>query len=289
MDLGKHVYVQKPLTWSVHEARVLAQTALANPKLVTQMGNQGHSSEGARLINEWIQAGVIGPVHEVHIWTNRPLGYWPQGIPRPQAPSAAQQAGSTSFGTSWNQGRVNRTLAEGMGSVIRLPEGLRWDLYLGPVAEDIPYHPIYHPFNWRGWIGLRHRRARRHGRAPDRPSVLGARPHASDEHRSDVDAVGHDDDSGRSERAGGIAGVAQPQRPVSYPMATNVHYQFAARGSLPPVKLFWTDGGLYPPRPDVLPDDVTLEFGRRRDLRRREGNSHQRHVWRRTRAAIRPG
>ena len=56
---------------------------LANPKLVTQMGNQGHSSEGARLINEWIQAGVIGPVHEVYVWTNRPVVYWPQGIPRP--------------------------------------------------------------------------------------------------------------------------------------------------------------------------------------------------------------
>src|SRR5689334_19410875 len=68
MDLGKHVYVQKPLTWSVHEARVLRQTAMANPKLVTQMGNQGHSSEGARLINEWIQAGVIGPVRQVYVW-----------------------------------------------------------------------------------------------------------------------------------------------------------------------------------------------------------------------------
>ena len=83
MDLGKHVYVQKPLTWSVREARVLRETALKNPKLVTQMGNQGHSSEGARLINEWIAAGVIGPVHEVHVWTNRPAGYWPQGVPRP--------------------------------------------------------------------------------------------------------------------------------------------------------------------------------------------------------------
>src|SRR4029079_8131214 len=90
MDLGKHVYVQKPLTWSVHEARVLRQTALANPKLVTQMGNQGHSSEGARLINEWIQAGVIGPVREVHVWTNRPLGYWPQPVARTPATQLTQ-------------------------------------------------------------------------------------------------------------------------------------------------------------------------------------------------------
>jgi predicted dehydrogenase len=73
MEMGKHVYVQKPLTYSVHESRVLRQMALANPRLVTQMGNQGHSSEGARRINEWIHAGIIGPVREVHVWTNRPL------------------------------------------------------------------------------------------------------------------------------------------------------------------------------------------------------------------------
>ena len=78
MDAGKHVYVQKPLTATVHEARMLRERALKNPKLVTQMGNQGHSSEGARLINEWIAAGVIGNVHEVHVWTNRPVVYWPQ-------------------------------------------------------------------------------------------------------------------------------------------------------------------------------------------------------------------
>src|SRR6476659_1809801 len=152
MQSGKHVYVQKPLTYSVHEARVLRKLAMDNPKIVTQMGNQGHSSEGARLVNEWIQAGIIGPVHEVHVWTNRPVVYWPQGVPRPQTPNLIMQAGSTSFGTSWNQSRVNRTLAEGMGSGSNpIPEGLHWDIYLGPVAEDIPYHPIYHPFNWRGW------------------------------------------------------------------------------------------------------------------------------------------
>ena len=82
MEAGKHVYVQKPLTYSVHEARVLAETA-RRTGVVTQMGNQGHSSDDARLINEWIRAGVIGPVREVHVWTNRPI--WPQGIPRPAA------------------------------------------------------------------------------------------------------------------------------------------------------------------------------------------------------------
>ncbi len=151
MDMGKHVYVQKPLTWSVHEARVLRETALKNPKLMTQMGNQGHSSEGARLINEWIAAGVIGPVHEVHVWTNRPAGYWPQGVPRPGATLPLPPEGTLNgFGTSWSQSTLNAKLARAMESSAT-PDGLRWDLYLGPVKEDIPYHPIYHPFNWRGW------------------------------------------------------------------------------------------------------------------------------------------
>jgi predicted dehydrogenase len=78
MQSGKHVYVQKPLTYSVHEARVLRQLALSNPKIVTQMGNQGHSTDTARLVNEWIQGGIIGPVREVDVWTNRPVVYWPQ-------------------------------------------------------------------------------------------------------------------------------------------------------------------------------------------------------------------
>ena len=97
MDLGKHVYVQKPLTATVHEARILREHALANPKLVTQMGNQGHSSNDARLINEWIGAGLIGAVHEVHVWTNRPIVYWPQGLPRPTgAPPPPMASASTS-------------------------------------------------------------------------------------------------------------------------------------------------------------------------------------------------
>ena len=108
MELGKHVYVEKPLTWSVHEARVLRETA-QRTKVVTQMGNQGHSSEGAALINEWIHAGVIGPVREVHVWTNRPI--WPQGIPRPGKP-AADRAG-TRGGRRWRlRQRVDVATAE---------------------------------------------------------------------------------------------------------------------------------------------------------------------------------
>src|SRR4026209_1072352 len=84
MALGKHVYVQKPLCWSVHEARHLAQKAKDTKKVVTQMGNQGHSQDGARPGYESITGGAIGDIREVHVWTNRPLGYWPPGGPRPR-------------------------------------------------------------------------------------------------------------------------------------------------------------------------------------------------------------
>ena len=117
MALGKHVYVQKPLTHTVAEARLLALRAQEN-NVVTQMGNQGHAEEGARLINEWVADGLLGTVTEVHCWTNRPV--WPQGIARP----------------------------EGSDSV---PATMDWDLWLG-AAPHRPYlQGRYHAFNWRGW------------------------------------------------------------------------------------------------------------------------------------------
>jgi predicted dehydrogenase len=116
LRLGKHVYCEKPLCHSVHEARVLARAA-AGAKVATQMGNAGHSSEGTRRVVEALRAGVIGPVREVHAWTNRPI--WPQGIadrPEPQP----------------------------------VPGHVHWDLWLGPAPER-PYNAAYHPFKWRGW------------------------------------------------------------------------------------------------------------------------------------------
>ncbi|MEA3245874.1 MAG: Gfo/Idh/MocA family oxidoreductase [Gemmatimonadota bacterium] len=260
MDLGKHVYVQKPLTWSVHEARALRAAAIANPKIITQMGNQGHSSEGARQINEWIAAGVIGPVREVHVWTNRPVGYWPQGVPRPN-PNALSGPNAPRFGNGWSLGRINTTIAAEMGAnAAAMPDGLRWDLYLGPVAEDIAYHPIYHPFNWRGWLDFGM------GALGD----MGA--HLIDHPFWALD-LGLPTSIEATSTAFGMATLppldpnAAPntsagrprQVPASYPLATNVHYQFAARGNLPPVKLYWFDGGLYPPRPDLLPDTEILK------------------------------
>jgi predicted dehydrogenase len=251
MQSGKHVYVQKPLTYSVHEARVLRALSLKNPKLATQMGNQGHSREGALLVNEWVQAGIIGPVREVHVWTNRPVGYWPQGVPRPlNAPVT---------NTGWGQGRLNQMLASGMGS-IPVPEGLRWDLYLGPVAEDIPYHPIYHPFNWRGWtdFGV--------GALGDMGAHLMDHPYwaLGLEYPTSIEATstpwGTTPQAPLDPMAPGNTPAGRSRsKLVSYPVATTVHYQFPARGEQPPVKMTWCDGGLYPPRPDLLPDDVTLK------------------------------
>jgi len=118
MQLGKHVYCEKPLTHTVYEARQLAQAA-ARYKVVTQMGNQGMANSQARRAVEILRAGVIGPVREVHCWTDRPVGWWPQGIDRPK-------------------------------DTPPVPETLDWNLWLG-VAPYRPYHPAYLPFKWRGW------------------------------------------------------------------------------------------------------------------------------------------
>lgn len=116
IKMGKHVYCQKPLTHTIYEARKLAEAA-REAKVATQMGNQGHSGDGVKLVCKLIWDGAIGPVREVEAWTNRPI--WPQGMYRPR-----------------ETGRPPRTI--------------NWDLWLGP-APNRPYHPCYTPFNWRGW------------------------------------------------------------------------------------------------------------------------------------------
>jgi predicted dehydrogenase len=116
MRMGKHVYLQKPLTHSVYESRVMT-TAKNKYGIATQMGNQGNSGEGIRQICEWIWAGEIGDVKEVHAWTNRPI--WPQGLERPKEEH-------------------------------EIPDYLDWDLFIGP-APYRPFNNIYHPWNWRAW------------------------------------------------------------------------------------------------------------------------------------------
>ncbi len=116
MQLGKHVYVQKPMTHDIYEARTLTE-AVKKYKVVAQMGNQGSSSDGVRQMQEWYNAGTIGDATAIHIWTNRPV--WPQGFGRPKSTDA-------------------------------VPKELNWDLWLGP-AQFEDYHKEYVPFSWRGF------------------------------------------------------------------------------------------------------------------------------------------
>ena len=117
MKRGKHVYCEKPLTHDIYEARILTRAA-EKYQVVTQMGNQGSSGDDTRYVESWIQAGVIGQVHRVHVWTNRPV--WPQGIPTPI-------------------GKFD------------IPKELDWDRWLG-TAPSREYNPGYLPAIWRGWV-----------------------------------------------------------------------------------------------------------------------------------------
>src|SRR5258706_2311945 len=116
MQLNKHLYLQKPLTHDIYEARILTQAA-SKYKVVTQMGDQGASCEGVRTMREWFEAGLIGDVHTVYNWTNRPVS--PQGIAWPDKHPA-------------------------------VPKELKWDLWLG-TAQYTDYIDNLVPFNWRGW------------------------------------------------------------------------------------------------------------------------------------------
>jgi hypothetical protein len=232
MDLKKAVYVQKPLTWSVAEARQLSKRA-QETKVATQMGNQGHSTDDARTVIEYVQSGAIGEVREVHIWTNRPLGFWPQGVPRPEPLNPSSPA------PGWSGHDVNvRQAASLYAEATPMPPELNWNLFLG-VAPEVPYHPIYHPFNWRGWVdwGM--------GAIGD----MGA--HLIDHSMWALD-LGYPTS---------IETISTPFNGASYPLATQTFYEFPARGSKPPVKMTWYDGGLLPPRPVELPDNEQLNKG----------------------------
>jgi hypothetical protein len=116
IDMGKHVYLQKPLTHTVYESRLLTRLAAKN-RVATQMGNQGSSAEGVNLVIEWLKNNEIGEVTKVEAFTDRPI--WPQGLHRPE-------------------------------EVMKVPDTLNWDLFVGP-APVRPYNSIYTPWNWRGW------------------------------------------------------------------------------------------------------------------------------------------
>ena len=195
MKKGKHVYCQKPMTRTVYEARRVAEVA-RETGVATQVAVGNQASEATRVLCEWVWGGAIGPVRQVVNWSRRP--FWPQGVGRPRETPP-------------------------------VPAGLDWDLWLGPAPER-PYHPIYHPFQWRGW------------------------------HDFGCGAIG---DMGcysfdtifrvlKLEAPTAIEASSSESFPETYPKASTVHFTFPARDTMPPVKVTWYDGGLRPPRPEEL-------------------------------------
>ena len=212
MERSKHVYVQKPLTHNVREARMLTEMA-REKKVVTQMGNQGASNPDQLQVQEWVAAGAIGPISEVKVWTNRPV--WPQGIPLPK-PDASLQ-----------------------------PAGLDWDLWLGP-AKWSEYTPKMHPFNWRGWwqYGT--------GALGD----MGC-------HLIDVPfrALGLHYPTAVECSIGSVyRRMWVPEHlPEGCPPSSYVVLDFESTAKNPvPMKMTWTDGGIRPNHPDLIPANEDL-------------------------------
>lgn len=226
---GKHVYCEKPLTHDVWESRQLAAVA-HQAKVATQMGNQGQASTETRMLEELVWTGVVGPIHEAHIWTDRPSQglfneYWPQGVNRPK-------------------------------DTPPVPANIDWDLWIGG-APMRPYNPAYHPFKWRGWWDFGT------GALGDmgchlmdpvfRALKLG--------HPTHVQAASTRVNT-ETYPLGSMVTYFFPARDAQ-PQATNVH----ARGlsgvqaggtAMPPLKLTWYDGGLRPPRPEGLPEGAMM-------------------------------
>ncbi len=190
MRLGKHVYCQKPLTHSVWEARLMRETA-REKGVCTQMGNQGTANPGFRRGVEIIRSGAIGEIREVHVWTNRPFKYWKQApdlVARPQDTPG-------------------------------IPNHVHWYEFLGP-APDRPYHPVYHPHNWRGWWDFGT------GSLGDMAC-----------HTTNLAFMALK--LGLPTRVSAHSGEINPE---TYPAWATITYEFPAREGLPPVKLTWNEG-----------------------------------------------
>ncbi|MCF8274051.1 MAG: Gfo/Idh/MocA family oxidoreductase [Flavobacteriaceae bacterium] len=208
MQLNKHVYVQKPLTHSIHEARVLTEAA-NRYQIVSQMGNQGASGKGVQTMINWFDSGMIGTVSEVHVWTNRPV--WPQGIKTP-----------TEKPTVLN--------------------GLDWDTWVGP-AQWVDYHPLYHPFKWRGWWNFGT------GALGDMGCHLMDPPYR-------VLGLGYPLEVESSVGSIFTQDWTPDYYPESCPPSSRTQLKFAATDKNPSeVKLNWTDGGLRPFHPELIPAD----------------------------------
>ncbi len=206
MRLGKHVYCQKPLTHTVKEARVMREVA-REKKVCTQMGNQGSAENGLREAVEVVQAGAIGPVREVHVWTNRPI--WPQGTDAILKAPGAREAALAAL-----HGHLLSKLPDSTP-----PKHVHWDEWLGP-APRRPYAPIYHPFAWRGWWDFG-------------TGALG-------------DMACHTANMAFRALKLGYPTSIQAENgeinPETFPTWATITFQFPSRGDMPPVKFVWYEG-----------------------------------------------
>jgi predicted dehydrogenase len=195
MKKRKHVFCQKPLTHTIYEARRIAEIA-KQTGVATQIAVANQASESTRVLCEWIWDGAIGPVREVKNWSSRP--FWPQGIERPKETEP-------------------------------VPEGLDWNLWLGPAPER-PFHHAYLPFVWRGWSDF----------------GCGA---LGDMGSYSFDTIFR---ALRLEAPESVEASSSDRYDETYPLASILRYNFPARGDMPPLKFTWYDGGLKPARPDEL-------------------------------------
>lgn len=212
MERGKHVYVQKPMTHNIREARMLTEMARSQ-KVVTQMGNQGGSNPLLKLVQQWVDEDRIGAVSKVEVWTNRPV--WPQGGPFPKPEPGAK------------------------------PDALDWDLWLGP-AEEIPFTPNLHPFNWRGWW------AYGTGALGDVGCHLIDIPFRTLGLHYPLDA--------ECSVGSVFSKMWTPDyNPEGCPASSMITLNFSeTQKSKSPIKMTWMDGGIRPAHPDIIPanDDI---------------------------------
>jgi predicted dehydrogenase len=205
----KHAYVEKPLTHNIAEARLMTQVARENG-IVTQMGNQGASSDGSRQAKEWIDSGVIGTVERVDCWTNRPV--WPQGVPLPKDKD-------------------------------EIPEGLDWDLWLGPAAER-DYNNAFLPFKWRGWWDFGT------GALGDMGCHIMETPFG-------VLDLGYPTEAEASCTTNWVGDFVEADYSASCPASSVVRLKFDTEKH-GEIALNWYDGGIMPDLPDELKDGETI-------------------------------
>ncbi len=209
MERGKHVYVQKPMTHNIREARMLTEMAREN-KIVTQMGNQGGSNPLLGMVQKWVDSGKLGKISKVQIWTNRPV--WPQGGEMPAADESQK------------------------------PKELNWDLWLGP-APYMPYTPKLHPFNWRGWWDY----------GTGALGDVGC-------HLIDIPfrtlGLMYPTDAECSVSSVYSQMWTADYHPEGCPPSSFITLHFAATDkSKSPIEMTWSDGGIRPAHPEIIPAD----------------------------------